>query len=167
MTINERQTQALETCMPSCRNLAYPTCGGIEEHGEYIEKLLERIEWNPEFNDRERLESLLRNIVDVAKQIGIVGKQVRHGTVPVPFSLKVCDEALIHEMGDRNWNHNVEGFYLTHPDGTDPTVINQEFEDDYKSSIEMICIKNYDKLQQRLKNNTIDGQGDNERKAFE
>lgn len=171
-TLNDRQSQELSTCLASCRNIAYPSLGLVEEVGEYIQKLLCVINWDKDFaHERPHLEMLLRGIATNAYAIGRYAKQMRHTGI-VPFALKQEDpdenpffidriEALQKELGDVHWMTDAAHFYTVHPDGTDPTAL------DVSMTAQLMADQNYRKLAERRAMQTIDGQGDNERTAVE
>lgn len=168
MELNDRQRQQLSTCMPSCRNIAYPSLGLVEEIGEYIQKLIYMITWNKDFpaKEKDHLLFLLNGIATNAYAVGRLNKEVRHGTYPQPFMLKefeeehICierTEALQKELGDIDWMVNAAHFYSVNCDGTDPTSPNAPM------TAQMMADQNYAKLAERRLKNTIDGQGDTTR----
>lgn len=168
MEINDRQRQQLSTCMPSCRNIAYPSLGLVEEVGEYIQKLIYMITWNKDFpaKEKDRLLFLLNGIATNAYAVGRLNKEVRHGTYPQPFMLKEFEEehisierteALQKELGDIDWMVNAAHFYSVNCDGTDPTSPNAPM------TAQQMADQNYAKLAERRLQNTIDGQGDTTR----
>lgn len=167
--MNERQAQCLSTCMESCRNIAYPELGGWEEKGEFLQKLLPLVTWNPEFKDRTRLEELLKGLVYVTACIGKYAKQMRHDGI-IPFELKKPEEVdekkwsewikgLLLEGGDENWMWNVKMFYVTYETGA------FERDADFMNAM-IVAMMNAMKLQQRKKDGTIDGKGDEKRLAI-
>ena len=166
MELNERQAQCLSTCMESCRNIAYTELGALEEAGEFLEKLLPLVTWNPEFKDRTRLEELLKGLVYVTECIGKYAKQMRHDGI-IPFELKRPEEVdekkwkewikgLLLEGGDENWMWNVKMFYVCYSTGA------FEQDQDFMNAM-IVAMMNFMKLQQRKKEGTIDGKGDNKR----
>lgn len=166
MEINERQRQQLSTCMSSCRNIAYPSLGLVEEIGEYIQKLIYMITWNKDFHEKDRLLLLLQGIATNAYAVGRLNKAIRHGDFPRPFNLKEFDdediciertEALQKELGDIDWMVNAAHFYTVHCDGTDPT------DPRVAMTAQQMHDQNFAKLAERRINNTIDGQGDEKR----
>ena len=171
MELNDRQRQELSTAMETCRNIAYPSLGLIEEVGEYVQKLIYLVRWNPNFpaQERDRLTMLLQGIATNALAIGRLNKEVRHGTYPRPFALKTPEsvefpellheriEGLQKELGDIHWMLDAAHFYTVHPDLTDPTL------PDTPMTAQSMADQNYAKLAERRLHNTIDGQGDNER----
>lgn len=168
MEINERQRQQLSTCMESCRNIAYPSLGLVEEIGEYVQKLIYMITWNPDFpaSEKNHLLMLLQGISTNAYAVGRLNKSVRHGDYPQPFSLKEFDdehicleriEALQKELGDIDWMVNAAHFFTVNCDGTDPT------QPDCPMTAQQMHDQNYAKLSERLLHKTIDGQGDSSR----
>lgn len=181
MEINDRQRQQLSTCMSSCRNIAYPSLGLVEEVGEYIQKLIYMIQWNPAFpvKEKDHLLFLLQGIATNAYAVGRLNKEVRHGTYPQPFTLKHSPSAatvfeasaedddnsffqervvsLQKELGDIDWMVNAAHFFTIHPDGTDPTA------PDCPMTAQLMHDQNYAKLAERRLQNTIDGQGDTTR----
>ena len=170
-TINDRQRQQLSTCMPSCRNIAYPSLGLVEEVGEYIQKLIYMIQWNPAFPacEKNHLLMLLQGIATNAYAVGRINKAIRHGDFTQPFEIKEFDdedicsertEALQKELGDIDWMVNAAHFYTVNPDGTDPT------DKDCPMTAQQMHDQNYRKLAERRVMNTIDGQGDNQRSAI-
>ena len=171
-TLNERQREELSTCLDSCRNLAYPSLGLVEEVGEYIQKLLCLIDWNKDFaKERPHLEMLLRGIATNAYAIGRYAKQMRHTGI-VPFSLKSDDldenpffldrlEAIQKELGDVHWMTDAAHFYTNFIDGTNPT------DPDIQMTAQQMADQNYRKLAERRAMNTIDGQGDTNRSSVE
>lgn len=171
-TLNDRQRQELSTCLDSCRNLAYPSLGIVEEVGEYIEKLLCLIDWNKDFaRERPHLEFLLRGIATNAYAIGRYAKQMRHTGI-VPFALKAENpdenpfflsrlEDIQKELGDVHWMTDVAHFYTTYHDGEDPTS------PDCPMTAQQMADQNYRKLAERRAMHTIDGQGDTQRTAVE
>lgn len=168
MELNDRQRQQLATCMPSCRNIAYPSLGLVEEVGEYVQKLIYMITWNKDFpaKEKDRLLFLLQGIATNAYAVGRLNKEVRHGTYPQPFAIKEFDdddtrvvriEALQKELGDIDWMVNAAHFYSINPDGADPTL------PEASMTAQTMAEQNYVKLAARRLQNTIDGQGDNQR----
>lgn len=168
MELNDRQRQQLSTCMPSCRNIAYPSLGLVEEVGEYVQKLIYMIRWSPDFpvKEKDHLLFLLQGIATNAYAVGRLNKEVRHGTYPQPFVLKEFDEehtnierveSLQKELGDIEWMVNAAHFYTVNADGTDPTVQGQPM------TAQLMADQNYAKLAERRLQNTIDGQGDTTR----
>lgn len=171
MELNDRQRQELSTCMETCRNIAYPSLGLIEEVGEYIQKLLYLVRWNPNFPtaERDRLTMLLQGIVTNAVAVGRLNKEIRHDTYPQPFALKtpesvefpelLCEriDDLQRELGDIHWMVDASHYYTTNPDHTDPTL------PDAPMTAQAMAEQNYAKLAERRLHNTIDGQGDTER----
>lgn len=169
MEMNERQAQCLSTCMESCRNIAYPELGGWEEKGEFLQKLLPLVTWNPDFKDRTRLEELLKGLVYVTGCIGKYAKQMRHDGI-IPFELKKPEEVdekkwsewikgLLLEGGDENWMWNVKMFYVCYGTGA------FEQDQDFMNAM-IVAMMNWQKLQKRKKEGTIDGKGDNERSSI-
>lgn len=189
-SLNERQRQQLSTCMASCRNIAYPSLGLVEEVGEYIQKLLYMIDWNTAFpaSERDHLLMLLRGISTSAEAVGRINKMIRHGSYPQPFSLKpdyiACNrasvtgvmsdslgespnpfasdriEALQKELGDVDWMVSASHFYTVHPDGTDP------ISPDAAMTAQFLADQNYRKLAERRAQSTIDGKGDSSRSSI-
>ena len=168
MEINDRQRQQLSTCMPSCRNIAYPSLGLVEEVGEYIQKLIYMITWNKDFpaKEKEHLLFLLKGIATNAYAVGRLNKEVRHGTYPQPFALKEFDDEATHierveslqkELGDIDWMVSASHFYSVHCDGTDPTI------PDCPMTAQQMADQNFAKLAERRLQNTIDGKGDTTR----
>lgn len=164
-TLNDRQRQQLSTCMNSCRNIAYPSLGLIEEAGEYIQKLIYMIVWNKDFpeSERDHLLMLMRGIATSAYAIGRINKAIRHGEYPQPFTLRDFDdpdinaqriEALQKELGDIDWMVNAAHFYTVFPAGTDPTQPEQPM------TAQFLADQNYAKLAARRLQDTIDGKGD-------
>ncbi len=164
--MNKRQAECLSTCMESCRNICYPELGAWEEAGEFLQKFLPMVTWNPEFKDRQRLEELLKGLVYVTQCIGKYAKQMRHDGI-IPFELikpeEVSEEkwneqikGLLLEGGDENWMWNSKMFYLRHKTG--------EIEQDPdRMNADIVCDMNREKLQKRKKEGTIDGKGDDNR----
>lgn len=172
-TLNERQREALSTCMPSCRNIMYPSLGMPEESAEYLQKLLCLIDWNPDLPQAERdhLEFLLKGYITLGLAIGKYAKKYRH-TAIVPFSLKQVSqqefpelfrehlEGLQKECGDMKWMTEAIDFYIANPDGTDPTVPSVQMTSQDTND------QNWQKLSERRANNTIDGKGDTHRSSI-
>ena len=178
-TLNERQAECLHTCLDSCLNLAYPTFEEIEEHGEYIEKLLPLLEWNKDFKQKDYVISLLKGLVHIGKCLGAIGKDVRHGNQPLPFHLvdrdsfndpEVFDQALrdvLLEHGDMAWGNNVANFFLTNPDGSVPGEHPLAETHPHGSlSAQLEADLNRQKLASRFKDGTIDGKGDHQRTSL-
>lgn len=172
-TLNERQREELSTCLPSCRNIAYPSLGMCEETAEYIQKLLYLINWNKQFSASERahLEELLKGFCHLGIAIGAYAKRFRHEGI-VPFTLKKEEdvefpellreriEGLQKECGDMHWMVDAIDFYIAHPAGTDPTL------PDAIMTAQQTADQNYQKLAERRVQNTIDGKGDTKRSAL-
>lgn len=165
MEINDRQRQQLSTCMPSCRNIAYPSLGLVEEVGEYIQKLIYMITWNKDFpsSEKDHLLFLLQGIANNAYAVGRLNKEVRHGTYPQPFTVKDFEEettnidrieSLQKELGDIDWMVSAAHFYSVNEDGTDPTVPGCPM------TAQHMHEQNFAKLAERRLQNTIDGKGD-------
>lgn len=171
-TLNERQREKLSTCLSSCRNIAYPSLGMPEEAAEYVQKLLYMIDWNPDLPqaDRNHLEFLLKGFANIGLAIGAYAKKYRHSAM-IPFSLKkesdqefpdlFCErlEGLRKEIGDVEWMTDAIDFYIVHCDGTDPTDPNVSM------TAQDMNDQNWQKLSERLCNDTIDGKGDNIRSS--
>lgn len=168
-SLNERQREQLSTCMDSCRNIAYPSLGLVEEVGEYIQKLLFLIQWDPAFPERDHLLMLLRGISTSAEAVGRINKAVRHGSMPKPFTLRSFDdpdiaadriEALQKELGVVDWMVAASHFFSSNPDGTDPTA------PDCPMTAQFMADQNYRKLAERRAMGTIDGRGDTQRSSI-
>lgn len=169
-TLDERQREILSTCMPSCRNIVYPSLGMCEENAEYVQKLLYLINWDDSFPkaEREHLEQLLKGFVHLGLAIGAYAKRFRHENI-VPFSLKKDEnvefphllheriEGIRRECGDMNWMINAIDFFIANPDGTDPT------NPDTLMTAQLTADQNFQKLAERRAANTIDGKGDTHR----
>ena len=153
-TLNERQQEMLQTCMDSCKNVAYPYMALIEEIGELTEKLRKAIQWSPELNPKQRLvyTHLLYEQEQLSREFREKAKAIRHGSIPVPFSVDTSDMKKIpeicYEIGDVEWDLNV----LTHFLGAEA---------------QNIADLNYYKLKNRQRDNTIDANGDHDRTAIE
>ena len=174
-TLDERQREVLSTCLGSCRNIAYPSLGAIEELAEYWQKLLPLIEWNSAIpsSERDHLAMLLRGFITIGKSIGGYAKKYRHsatdanpgGVMPFDLTLNYAADAssqgsimeLLKEVGDVKWMLDAADYYVTHPSGTDPTRPNVVM------TAQCTADLNHQKLEERLRNRTIDAQGDNER----
>lgn len=169
-TLNERQREELSTCLPSCRNIAYPSLGMCEETAEYMQKLLYLTNWTEQFPPAERphLEELIKGFCHLGLAIGAYAKRFRHDNV-VPFTLKKEEEVefpeflreridgLQKECGDMHWMIDAIDFYITHPEGTDPTAQGVDM------TAQLTADQNYQKLAERRLQNTIDGKGDDKR----
>lgn len=171
-TSDERQAQALSTCMDSCRNICYPTLALCEETAELMEKLLAIVEWNPQMDEEKKkfLLSWLRTFIQAGKQIGIFAKAVRHENficydIPqLPDTASVSERAALAEKmrllrleaGDVKWEAVVADFYLVHPAGT-------TLDAQHPATSEETDGMNWQKLSARHKANTIDGKGDEKR----
>lgn len=151
LTLNGRQRAALSTLTPQCDNVCYPTCEIAEESGELADKLKHVIQWNPDCPILERtlLETAINKFISASQDISMIAKRLRHGSLPVPFTLKpdITPEQrrdLALELGDISWGISI----LAHQLGY---------------TLQDIDSMNIDKLTIRKAQGTIDGQGDHHR----
>lgn len=154
LTLNGRQRAALATVTPQCNNICYPTCEIAEESGELADKIRPLIQWNPDCPILERtlLEEALNKFISASQDIGMIAKRLRHGSCPVPFTLKpdITPEQrrdIALELGDIDWGISVTADQLGY-------------------TLQDIGSMNIDKLTIRKAQGTIDGQGDHERSAI-
>lgn len=171
-TTNERQAQALSTCMSSCRNISYPSLGGAEEISEYWEKLVDIIEWNPSIpdDDRKFILSWARQFIQSGKQLGTFAKKYRHIDF-VPFYIpqlsdtaSVSDRAahneklrkLRLEVGDLKWMVLCADFYVVYRAGV-------TLDAEHPATAQETDGMNWEKLSRRKREHTIDGKGDEKR----
>lgn len=168
-TSNERQAQALSTCMPSCRNISYPVLALCEEIAELLEKVLDIVTWNPLMDEEKKkfLLSWLRTFIQAGKQIGIFAKEGRHNNIqyfdiqqlPDTASVGECvaHNEKLHkarlELGDVKWEAVVADFYLVYRAGV-------TLDAQHPATSQETDGMNWRKLSQRKKDDTIDGKGD-------
>lgn len=99
--------------MDSCRNIAYPTFGAIEELGEFVEKLLRVISTDEASQLRQSAIIVLELMKGVGSGAQFISKAVRHNTATPPIAidnLKLnpdTQEILKSEIGDVLWNLNL------------------------------------------------------------
>lgn len=150
MTFPEYTPAALSTCMDSCRNIAYPTFGAIEELGELVTKLLRVISTNDASQLHHSAVIVLDQMSGVAQGAQHISKAVRHGSVEPPIvidNMKLTpdtQESLKSEIGDVLWNLNL----LCHQLGF---------------TLDDASAYNLQKLAKRKRDQTIDGNGDTTR----
>lgn len=175
MTTNERQAQALSTCMSSCRNISYMSLGLCEEVAELMQKLLCVLEWNQDVPEDKRkfLQSWLNTFILAGLQIGKFAKEGRHSNIQyfdiiqLPDTASVTERAEYNEKlrkarletGDAKWMLLGVDFYLVYRSGV-------KLDAEHPATAQETDEMNSDKLLLRKKEDTIDGKGDEQRTRF-
>lgn len=151
LTCAEYQDRAMETCMPSCENVAYMLNNLIGEVGEVCEKIVQNIEHKLPENI---IVQHLKIFVQISKFYGMTSKKIRKQT---DDALKFCADdlqAAMLSLTDSNLDEiNKElGDILWQLSGM-CSVLGYDLED--------VAITNLEKLASRKERGKIDGDGDN------